>query len=121
PGFGQFFRLAGVAFIDRGNSAQIREALEPAVRKLRDEDTSLVIAPEGTRSTTPRLGRFKKGAFHLAMQAGVPIVPVVIRNAGERLWRGSTVIRPGPLDVIVHPPIPVDGWRRGELSDRVAE
>jgi putative phosphoserine phosphatase/1-acylglycerol-3-phosphate O-acyltransferase len=120
PGFGQFARLANMAFVDRANGAAAKQALAPAVERLR-EGYSIAIAPEGTRSTTPRLGRFKKGAFHLAMQGGVPIVPVVIRNAGERLWRGSTVIRPGPLDVIVHPPIPVDGWRRGELSDRVAE
>jgi 1-acyl-sn-glycerol-3-phosphate acyltransferase len=88
PGFGLAFQLAGVAFIDRADTAAAKAALEPAVQQLR-EGVSLVVAPEGTRSATPALGRFKKGAFHVAMQAGVPVVPIVIRNAGE-LWRSWT-------------------------------
>ena len=82
---------------------------------------SLVIAPEGTRSATPTLGPFKKGAFHVAMQAGVPIVPVVIRNAGELMWRGATTIQSGTVQVRVLPPIPTDGWTVEELDERVAE
>ena len=93
PAFGLMFRLADVAFVDRGNTAQAKAALAPAVARLR-EGISLVMAPEGTRSATPALGPFKKGAFHVAMQAGVPIVPIVIRNAGELMWRGC-VDHPG--------------------------
>jgi putative phosphoserine phosphatase/1-acylglycerol-3-phosphate O-acyltransferase len=85
------------------------------------EGYSIAISPEGTRSPTPAVGRFKKGAFHMAMQGGVPIVPIVIRNAGELLWRGSTCIRSGTIDVVVHPPISVSGWSIEELDDRVAE
>jgi putative phosphoserine phosphatase/1-acylglycerol-3-phosphate O-acyltransferase len=81
--------------------------------------TSIAIAPEGTRSPTPRLNRFKKGAFHLAMQAGVPLVPVVIRNAGDVMWRGSLVIRPGTIDVAVLKPIPTKSWKVAELDDRI--
>ena len=99
PGFGQFFQIAGVAFIERGDIRQAKQALEPAVAKVRDERISLVIAPEGTRSATPRLGRFKKGAFHIAMQAEVPIVPIVIRNAGEVMWRGSQTLHGGTVEV----------------------
>ena len=95
PGFGQFFRLAGVAFIDRSDPAKAREALAPAVRASCATGLSLVMAPEGTRSATPRLGPFKKGAFHIAMQAEVPMVPIVLRNVGELMWRGSQVLRPG--------------------------
>ena len=120
PGFGLVFRLADVAFVDRGDPAQARRALEPAVQRLRD-GISLVIAPEGTRSATPTLGPFKKGAFHVAMQAGVPIVPVVIRNAGELMWRGATTIQSGTVQVRVLPPIPTDGWTVEEIDERVAE
>jgi putative phosphoserine phosphatase/1-acylglycerol-3-phosphate O-acyltransferase len=120
PGFGQFFRLAGVAFIDRSNPAQAREALQPAVDKLR-EGTSLVLAPEGTRSATPRLGPFKKGAFHIAMQAGVPMVPIVLRNVGELMWRGSQTLRSGTIEVCVLPPVDTSDWRRETLTDHVAE
>jgi HAD superfamily hydrolase (TIGR01490 family) len=120
PVLGQFFRLADVAFIERGNTAQARAALEPAVRKLR-EGISLAMSPEGTRTVTPRLARFKKGAFHVAMQAGVPIVPVVIRNAGEIMWKGARTFRSGTVQVVVHEPILTDGWTVEGLDDEVAK
>ena len=44
------------------------------------------------------------------MQAGVPIVPIVIRNAGELMWRGSSLVRAGTVDVVVLPPVPTDDW-----------
>ena len=68
------------------------------------DGVSIAIAPEGTRSLSDRLGPFKKGAFHIAMQAGVPIVPIVIRNAGELMWRNSFWLRPGTVDVRVLEP-----------------
>jgi putative phosphoserine phosphatase/1-acylglycerol-3-phosphate O-acyltransferase len=120
PGFGQLFQLAEVAFVDRGNTAQARQVLEPAVAKVRDEGFSLAMAPEGTRSATPRLGRFKPGAFHIAMQAGVPMVPIVIRNAGEVMWRGAQVIRPGTVEIQVLPPVDTSDWRP-ESARRHAE
>jgi HAD superfamily hydrolase (TIGR01490 family) len=119
PVLGQFFRLADVAFVERGNSEQAREALAPAVEKLR-AGISLAISPEGTRTVTPRLARFRKGAFHVAMQAGVPIVPVVIRNAGEIMWKGARTFRSGVVQVVVHEPVPTTGWTVDGLDDQVA-
>ena len=118
PGFGLVFRLADVAFVDRHDHAQAVKALEPAVQKLH-EGISLVIAPEGTRSPTPALGPFKKGAFHVAMQAGVPIVPIVIRNSGELMWRGATTLHAGTVQVAVLPPVSTAGWTVGELDEHV--
>ena len=69
---------------------------------------------------TPTVGPFKKGGFHLAMQAGVPIVPIVIRNAGEIMWRDAKIAQSGTIDVTVHPPIPTGGWRREDLDAAVA-
>jgi HAD superfamily hydrolase (TIGR01490 family) len=120
PGFGLMFRLADVAFVDRQDSAQARKALEPAVQKLHD-GISLVIAPEGTRSATPALGPFKKGAFHVAMQAGVPIVPIVIRNSGELMWRGATTIHAGTVQIAVLPPVATDGWDVAGLDDHIRQ
>ena len=119
--FGQFFRLAGVAFIDRGDTRQAKSALAPAVAKLRDEAISLVIAPEGTRSATPRLGGFKKGAFHIAMQAEVPVVPIVIHNAGEVMWRGSQTLHGGTVNVPVLPPIDTSRWSPATIGEHVGE
>ena len=120
PGFGLMFRLADVAFVDRQDNEQARKALEPAVQKLRD-GISLVIAPEGTRSATPALGAFKKGAFHVAMQAGVPIVPIVIRNSGELMWRGATTIHAGTVQIAVLPPVATDGWDVAGLDGHIRQ
>jgi putative phosphoserine phosphatase/1-acylglycerol-3-phosphate O-acyltransferase len=122
PVFGLMFQLAGVAFVERGNTSQARRALEPAVAKIIDDRLSLMIAPEGTRSRTPRLGPFKKGAFHIAMQAGVPIVPVVLRGAGEVMRRGDQTIRAGTVEVVVLPPVDTSSWRSptvGEHAEQV--
>jgi putative phosphoserine phosphatase/1-acylglycerol-3-phosphate O-acyltransferase len=118
PRFAPIGYVTDVVYVDRANSKQARAALQPAVDRLK-AGTSIAIAPEGTRSATQRLGRFKKGAFHLAMQAGVPLVPVVIRNAGDVMWRNSLVIRPGTIDVTVLKPIPTKGWKVSQLDDRV--
>ncbi len=120
PAFGLMFRWADIAFVDRGDTAQAKAALAPAVERLR-EGISLVMAPEGTRSATPTLGPFKKGAFHVAMQAGVPLVPIVIRNSGELMWRGASTIREGTVAVRVLPPIPTEGWTVEELDKHVEE
>jgi putative phosphoserine phosphatase/1-acylglycerol-3-phosphate O-acyltransferase len=116
PRFAPLGALAGVAYVDRSDRSQSRAALAPVVEKLRS-GISLAIAPEGTRSATPTLGRFKKGAFHIAVQAGVPVVPVVIRNAGEIMWRASLVARPGTVDVAVLPPVPTEGLRLDDVDD----
>jgi putative phosphoserine phosphatase / 1-acylglycerol-3-phosphate O-acyltransferase len=120
PLLGQILGALDFAFIDRSNTGSAREAMQPAVDRLR-HGMSVVIAPEGTRSLTPRLGRFKKGAFHVAMQAGVPVVPVVIRNTYEVMARGSLLFRPGTVQVCVLPPIDVTAWKVEDLDRHVAD
>jgi HAD superfamily hydrolase (TIGR01490 family) len=120
PGFGLAFRLADVAFVDRTDTGSARAALEPAVQRLR-EGISLVVAPEGTRSATPAPGPFKKGAFHVAMQAGVPVVPIVIRNAGELMWRGATTVREGTVQVTVLEPVDTADWTVEGLDEHVED
>jgi putative phosphoserine phosphatase/1-acylglycerol-3-phosphate O-acyltransferase len=120
PIVGPLMKAAGVVFVDRGDRAKAIEAMQPAVEAMR-KGLSVVIAPEGTRSATRKLGRFKKGAFHMAMAAGVPIVPVVLKNALDALPRNGLVIRPATVDVVVHPPIPTSEWRREDLDEHIAE
>ena len=104
------------AYIDRSNSAQSRATLDALVKRIRG-GTSLLIFPEGTRSTTRALGRFRKGGFHLAIQAGVPIVPIVLRNTHEILPRHARVLRPGTIDVAILEPI--RGLRVEHLDEQV--
>jgi len=109
PFLGPALTLAGTVFIDRDNVGDPKKALAPAVAAL-EEGRSVAIAPEGTRSQDGRLGKFKRGAFHLARQAGVPIVPVVIHNALDALPNGSLVVRPAEVKVTVLPPVSTEGW-----------
>ena len=120
PIFGPIFSAAGVVFVDRADSKRAIEALKPAVDALK-EGRSLVIAPEGTRSLTPRLGRFKKGAFHMAMQAGVPIVPVVFRNVLDAFPKDARIVRPATIEAIVLPPVETTDWTVEEIDERIAE
>lgn len=115
PLFGRLFDLAGVAFLDRSDTSKAISALQPAVDKLRS-GTSIALAPEGTRSFTPAVGALKKGGFHLARDAGVPIVPVVIRNAGEIMWRNAMVAQTGTIEVAVHQPVPTTHWTRDDIG-----
>ena len=105
------------AWIDRSDSESARATLDGVVDRIRS-GTSLMIFPEGTRSATPVLGPFRKGAFHLAAQAGVPVVPVVLRNTGELMRRSSLVLNPGVVDVCVLEP--ETDWSVDDMSERIA-
>jgi putative phosphoserine phosphatase/1-acylglycerol-3-phosphate O-acyltransferase len=120
PRFALVGYLADIAYVDRGNTAQAIDALAPVAERVR-AGISMAIAPEGTRSPTRRLRPFRKGAFHIALQTGVPMVPVVIRNAGDVMWRNSFFVRPGCVDVAVLPAVSTAGWTVEELPARVAE
>ena len=108
------------AFIDRDNPKAAVESLKK-VEELARKGLSILIAPEGTRLDTTEVGPFKKGPFRIAMSAGIPIVPIVIRNAEVISARDSTTFNPGTVDVVVYPPIPVDDWTVQNLADRIAE
>ncbi len=119
PIFGPVFAMAGAVFIDRANHEQAVRALEPAIDALR-RGLSIAIAPEGTRSPTPKLGRFKKGAFHLAMAANVPIVPIVFKNALDALPKHAMFIRPATVETVVHKPIATGDWTPENLRQKIA-
>jgi putative phosphoserine phosphatase / 1-acylglycerol-3-phosphate O-acyltransferase len=70
---------------------------------------------------TTEVGPFKKGPFRIAMAVGIPIIPIVIRNAEIVAARNSTVINPGTVDVAVFPPISVQDWTIEALPEHIAE
>lgn len=95
--------LSGTVFIDRANSKSARAAFDGAVKEIRDNKQSVWIFPEGTRSyfSQADLLPFKKGAFHLAIQAGVPVVPVVVQNYSHVLHLQDRTFEPGTIKVKV--------------------
>jgi putative phosphoserine phosphatase/1-acylglycerol-3-phosphate O-acyltransferase len=120
PIVGPLGKLLDAVFIDRDDPAAAVEALRQVEERAKN-GLSIVIAPEGTRVDTTEVGPFKKGPFRIAMAAGIPIVPIVIRNAEIIAARNSTTMNPGTVDVAVFPPIPVDDWTLDTLPDRIAE
>jgi 1-acyl-sn-glycerol-3-phosphate acyltransferase len=121
PLFGWVLALAGFVGIDRGNRERAFQSLDRAARKIR-AGRSLLVYAEGTRSRDGRLLPFKKGGFVLAIQAGVPVVPLVIRGSRAILPKGSLRIRPGVITVEVGDPIDPRAYdldRKQELMDRV--
>jgi putative phosphoserine phosphatase/1-acylglycerol-3-phosphate O-acyltransferase len=118
PLFGPLLRFVGVTFVNPASTVDAIRALEPLAAELK-AGKSVMIAPEGRVSATPRLLPFKKGAFHLAIQAGVPIIPIVIRNSGEALWRSSVFVNPGIIDVAVLEPIDVSSWNPDNLDQHI--
>lgn len=121
PLIGKTLELAGTIFIDRQNSASAIEAMKPLVDAMRNQGKSVAISPEGTRSITPKLSPFKKGPFHLAIQAGVPVVPIVIHNAGDVAPKGDFIFRPATVEVDVLPPVDTRNWSSETIEEHVAE
>jgi putative phosphoserine phosphatase/1-acylglycerol-3-phosphate O-acyltransferase len=120
PLMGTLGRVMDAAFIDREDPQAAVEGL----RKMEDlarRGISVLIAPEGTRLDTTEVGEFKKGPFRIAMATGIPIVPIVIRNAEVIADRNSSTFSAGSVDVAVFPPIDVDDWTSENLSERIAE
>jgi putative phosphoserine phosphatase/1-acylglycerol-3-phosphate O-acyltransferase len=120
PVVGTLGKLVDTVFIDREDPQAAVASLKEA-EQLAKKGLSVVIAPEGTRMDTKSVGAFKKGPFRLAMSAGVPIVPIVIRNAEVISARDSSTLHPGTVDVVVYPPLSLQDWTLDDLSDRIAE
>ena len=110
--------LSKTVFIDRANRATARAAFDTAATTMRSTRQSVFIFPEGTRSyaSEPTLLPFKKGAFHLAVQAQVPIVPVVCANYAHVLDTKRKRVAPGTVDVSVLPAIPTTGLGAADVD-----
>ena len=118
PIVGTFGRFMEIAFIDRGDTTASVDALK-AIEQLAAKGLSVLVSPEGTRLDTTGVGPFKKGAFRIAMAAGIPVVPIVIRNAELIGGNKATSMNPGTVDVAVLPAISVDDWTLDDLPERI--
>jgi 1-acyl-sn-glycerol-3-phosphate acyltransferase len=119
PVLGQAMTLAGFIAIDRQDRSSAIRSLGRAADTVR-RGASVIMFPEGTRSRDGRLARFKRGSFHLALEAGVPIVPVAISGTYDVLKPRSIVVRPGPVRLTFAPPIDI-GPYAGDLDGLIAK
>jgi len=117
---GPIFKALGAIYVDRANKEKAIEAMQPAVEALKS-GVSVAIAPEGTRSGSKTLGVFKKGAFHLAMQAGVPIIPIVIKNAYMAMPKGTSMFKPTHIEVVVLDPVDTSLWKRKNINKHIED
>ena len=120
PLIGRVLEFSGVVLIDRKDTQRAIETMGSLVDTMRIEGKSVCMSPEGTRSITPKLAPFKKGAFHLAIQAGVPIVPIVIQNSSDIMPKGEMIYRPATVEVEVLPPVDTSGWSVETIDEHVA-
>lgn len=121
PLWGRGLRAAEFVEVDRGNHTRAMQSIEDAAKLVRD-GVSIYLAPEGTRSRDGRIGKLKKGGFHLALGTGAPIVPVAIRGTIDILPRGARVMQSGRrVDVTIGDPIPVEGRPIDVLMAEVRE
>lgn len=108
PFLGWFMIASGTFFLDRARGEKARRVLEAGLAQLKEKQRSIFMFPEGTRSATKKLELlpFKKGAFHLAKQAGIPVVPVVVPNYSSLFCSRDKIFRQGEIVVEVLQPMP---------------
>lgn len=113
PIFGRAGRAAGHVFIDRGNREAAIRSLQEANRRMREENSTAILFPEGTRSLTGDLQPFKKGPFVMALESGVEVVPTVLDGTLEILPKRGIRIRPRPITLRFGRPISPERYRDG--------
>lgn len=123
PVLGWFMLLSKTVFIERKSREQALQAFDNAAEQMKSQSQSVFIFPEGTRSyyEKPDLLAFKKGAFHLAVQAQVPIVPIVVANYSEVLNFRRKIFVPGSIPVRVLRPISTKGKTKEDVDDLLKE
>lgn len=114
PFMGWHLTRAGHIPIDRSSTQNAIESMQMAASYLRNGICAFVF-PEGTRSRDGYLHSFKKGGFKLAIQAGVPIVPITIIGSRQVLPPDEIIFRPGPVEMYIDAPIPTAGLTDGDL------
>jgi len=116
PFVGKACEMAGHIFINGSSPVAAKQSLEHAEAQLKN-GISVVVFPEGTRTKTGQMGTFKRGAFRIATDLALPIVPVTIRGGFERMKRNTLNVIPGKIEMIIHQPIDVNPF----LPDKTAD
>ena len=119
PFLGWHMRRNGYIPVDNSTPRKVLKSYKNAAEKIKG-GISIVIFPEGGRAEDGVIRKFKRGAFVLPRSAKAPIVPVTIIGSHLRLRSGSLLIHPGPMEMIVHKPIPWEAYSQWSL-DEIAE
>ena len=120
PIFGRAMAHGGHVFVERSKHNRAVEAIAAAAVQMKEHGGSIVVFPEGTRSERAEIKELKKGGFHLAREAGVPIVPVGIRGSRFLMPKHGRLVRSGAVEVRIGEPMRVEAEHGPEL-DRLVE
>jgi 1-acyl-sn-glycerol-3-phosphate acyltransferase len=127
PLLGWQMKIAGDVPLERGNRDSVRAAMAQLRERL-DRRLSVIFFPEGTRSPDGSLGEFREGAFRLAIEGGVAVLPLAIYGASGSLPKHSFIFRPATATLVVLPPEPTTGMTAGDapclaakVRDRISE
>ncbi|MEE4175532.1 MAG: lysophospholipid acyltransferase family protein [Xanthomonadales bacterium] len=101
PGLGAGCEKVGHIFVDRSNPEAARAAINEALERIGD-GVGILFFPEGTRSRDGRLQPFKKGAFRMAVEQGLPVLPLTLLGTGDILPKGTLFVTPGRAKIVVH-------------------
>jgi len=121
PFFGFLYLLSGHLLIDRSRSAGAVAKVKGLAELVRRWKLNIFVWPEGTRSRTGQLLPFKKGVAHLAIQTGLPVVPMVVKGAHKSWPKGAFLVRGVPVHIEVLPPVDISGWTSERVGEAVAE
>jgi len=116
PVFGTLWKVSKHILIDRSNAIAARASLKAAAERIRTESLSVWVLPEGHRNTKPEMLPFKKGAFHLAIAAQVPVIPYATSPMWTVLDAHRWMVRPGVVRVRFLPPIPTEGMTDDDVD-----
>ena len=119
PIMGKTCELMGHIFIDRSNPMRAKHSLDLAKQNLKQGNSSIFLFPEGTRTRTGQIGKFKRGAFTIASDLHLPIVPVTINGAFNALPKGLNYIIPGTIEMIIHSPIDTTNLNNENLNEMI--
>jgi 1-acyl-sn-glycerol-3-phosphate acyltransferase len=108
PVFGWGLKAGPYIAVERGNSPSAARSLEVAIERIR-RGSSVLLYAEGTRTVDGKLQAFKRGAFNLAVKAGIPVVPLTVNGSFGIMRKGSFVVHPGTVTIIISEPISVEG------------
>lgn len=118
PFLASALRWGGHVLIDRNQRQSAMQTINDAAQQVKEGKTVLIF-PEGTRGDSDTIGEFKKGGFHLAKAAEVPILPVGLRGSRSVFARGSLLIRPGKIEVHIGPAIAPEEVQRSEPAEMI--
>lgn len=116
PGIGIACEKVGHIFVDRANPEAARKAIHEALERIGD-GVGILFFPEGTRSPDGRLKSFKNGAFRLAAEQQLPVLPLTLLGTREIMPPKTLRVSPGRAKIVIHPPIPAGGSTSRDLAN----